>query len=211
MRRIDGIPEAPLASRNTLSLVLMSPSIVIRLNDSSTASNSPLRSVSAGIAASVVTKHSIVAMLGEIMPAPLTQPPSRTRCCPSSNEIASSLGRVSLVMIARATAWPPSRSSPATSSGRHGSMRAIGSGRPITPVEATPTSVRRRPRPEATQAAMVVASRIPWMPVQALALPLLATIARSAPPRRWVWLSLTGAALTRLVVNAPAAAHGRSE
>ena len=56
--------------------------------------------------ASVVMKHSMVAMLGEIMPAPLTQPPSRTRWSPRSNEIAISFGCVSLVMMAAATSAP---------------------------------------------------------------------------------------------------------
>ena len=48
-------------------------------------------------------KQSMVAMLGEIMPAPLTQPPSRTRCSPRSKEMAISLAWVSLVMMAAAT------------------------------------------------------------------------------------------------------------
>jgi hypothetical protein len=53
---------------------------------------------------------------------------------------------------------------------------------------------------------------MPRGPVQALALPALATIARMwlACCSRISWSYSTGAALTRLVVNTPAALHGPS-
>ncbi len=64
-------PEAPLAMRITVSLVLVSPSMVIRLKDPSTDRlNADWRSATA-MPASVQAKQSMVAMSGRIMPAPL--------------------------------------------------------------------------------------------------------------------------------------------
>ena len=51
---------------------------------------------------------------------------------------------------------------------------------------------------------------MPCTPVQALALPELATIARNSPLRRWDCETRTGAAFTRLVVKVPAEAQGFS-
>jgi hypothetical protein len=79
LRRIGGIPDAPLAITSTVSLVDMSPSMVMRLKLSSTHSSTALRSESVAKCASVVMKQSMVAMLGDIIPAPFTQPPRRTR------------------------------------------------------------------------------------------------------------------------------------
>ena len=196
---------------STVSLVDISPSIVMRLKLSSTHSNTALRSDSRGMLASVVMKHSIVAMLGEIMPAPFTQPPRRTRCSPRSNETAISFARVSLVMIAAATSDPFFGPSPAMSVSVFGSKRDIGIGRPMTPVEDTPISVRFRPSGLATASHIALASRMPCTPVQALALPELAMMARRSPLRRCACETRTGAAFTRLVVKVPAELHGRSE
>ena len=184
LRRAAGIPLAPFASTITVSLVLMSPSMVIRLKLSSTASSTARWRQSRERFASVVMKQSIVAMLGEIMPAPFTQPPIRTRCSPISKEIATSFSCVSLVMIALAKSLPLFNARPSTSCGMCGVIRAIGIGRPITPVEQTPTSVRFRPRPFATSSHMEVASCMPRKPVQALALPEFTITARRLPFRR---------------------------
>ena len=94
------------------------------------------------------------------------------------------------------------------SSSYFGSMRTIGIGRPMTPVEATPISARLSPSGLATASHMALASWMPWTPVQALALPELAMMARRSPLRRWVWETRTGAAFTRLVVKVPAEVHG---
>ena len=195
----------------TVSLVDMSPSMVMRLKLSSTHSSTALRRHSPGRLASVVMKQSIVAMLGEIMPAPFTHPPMRTRCSPRSNEIATSLARVSLVMIAAATSGPFFGPSLETSSSARGVMRVIGIGRPITPVEHTPICERLRPSGTATASHIALASSMPCTPVQALALPEFAMIARSSPLRRWDCETRTGAAFTRLVVKVPAEAQGFSE
>jgi hypothetical protein len=74
-----------------------------------------------------------------------------------------------------------------------------------------PTCVRLSPSGLATASHIAVASRIPCTPVQALALPELAMIARILPLRMWAWVTRTGAALTRLVVKVPAELHGTSE
>ena len=70
--------SAPLASSITRSLVEHSPSTVIALNVSLTASRSARCSSGCGTAASVVTNASIVAIIGSIMPEPLAIPPIAT-------------------------------------------------------------------------------------------------------------------------------------
>ena len=130
-----GMPLWPLAKPITVSLVLISPSMVIRLKEVSTASSSDFWKHEGLILASVVTKQSIVAMLGQIMPAPLAHAPMRTRWPPISRETAISFLQVSLVMMACATSSPLLVSRPATSAPIFGSMRIIGIGRPMTPVE----------------------------------------------------------------------------
>ena len=123
----------------TVSFVLMSPSIVMRLNDCSTACCTAFCNAALPIAASVVTKHNMVAMLGQIIPAPLAQAPMRTVLPPIWNCTAVSFGRVSLVMMARAKSVPlPVPNWPQTSAMR-GSIRSIGIGKPMMPVEQTAT------------------------------------------------------------------------
>jgi hypothetical protein len=97
------------------------------------------------------------------------------------------------------------------SSSYFGSMRIIGIGRPITPVEQTPISERLRRSGLATASHIALASWMPCTPVQALALPELAMIARRSPLRRLACETRTGAAFTRLVVKVPAELHGTSE
>ena len=69
-------PLAPLASANTVSLVEHSPSTVMALKVVSQASISARCSSAGGTAASVVTKPSIVASIGSIIPEPLHMPPT---------------------------------------------------------------------------------------------------------------------------------------
>jgi len=97
------------------------------------------------------------------------------------------------------------------SSSYFGSMRIMGIGRPITPVEQTPISERLRPRGLATPSHIALASWIPCTPVQALAFPELAMMARRSPLRRFAWETRTGDAFTRLVVKVPAELQGTSE
>src|SRR6202022_2269850 len=55
------------------------------------------------MAASVVTKASVVAMFGWIMPAPLAQPTMWIRLWPILKEAAAVFGRVSVVQMASET------------------------------------------------------------------------------------------------------------
>ena len=99
-------PLAPLARTITQSFVEHSPSTVMALNVSSTTSRSARSSNGNGTAASVVTKPSIVAIIGSIMPEPLAMPPILTVRPPMCTSVAASLGNGSVVMMARATADP---------------------------------------------------------------------------------------------------------
>ena len=64
---------------------------------------------------------------------------------------------------------------------------------------------------DAVSRTIVQASSRPAVPVQALAQPELVTTACAVPVCTCARLTVTGAATTRLVVNTPAAAAGRSE
>jgi hypothetical protein len=70
---------APVAISTNESLVEVSPSMVMRLNEASAASRTRGCSRSGEMLASVATKPSMVAMFGLIMPAPLEMPVIVTR------------------------------------------------------------------------------------------------------------------------------------
>ena len=86
----------------------------------------------------------------------------------------------------------------------------MGSGTPITPVDATRTNPVGRSSASAARRAISAASARPASPVQALALPLLTTIACARPAEIARCVYRTGAALTRFVVKTPAADAGTS-
>ena len=95
---------------------------------------------------------------------------------------ACSLGNGSVVMMARAASLPLPRASARRP--RHGYPRRpcrSCSATPMTPVEATSTSSGAQPTAAAVSAAMRRACARPSSPVQALAQPLLTTIARAVP------------------------------
>ena len=98
-------PAAPLARSATVSLVDVSPSILMELKERSTAWVRSGWRVEAGMGASVVMIPSRVAMLGWIMPAPFAMP-AREYVVPGEegrvNVVERSLGKVSVVQIARA-------------------------------------------------------------------------------------------------------------
>ena len=188
-------PAWPFAMTMTVSFVLMSPSTVMRLKERSTASFVAATISALETAASVVTKHSIVAMCGLIMPAPFAMAPMRTRTSPIFTCTAISFGRVSLVMMARAAA-SPSQPNEVASSGMRGSIRSIGRGTPMIPVEQTCTSRCLSPSALAVAAVMARALRRPSGPVHAFALPLLAMMARGSADFRWLEERRTGAAQT---------------
>src|SRR5262245_5870137 len=83
---------------------------------------------------------------------------------------------------------------------------------PMTPVDATSTCMAAHSTAAAVSSTISWASATPCGPVQALAHPLLVTIAWATPLLAASWSSqrITGAALARLVVKTPAALAGAS-
>ena len=177
-----GLPAKPLAKASTVSLVLMSPSTVIRLKLEATASFSAACNGLAAMSQSVVMKHSIVAcrpagtppgtaagrapvgdIPGWIIPAPLHIPPMRTTRPPILSSIARVFGRESLVMMASAAWAACSGVAPSTSAAA--SMPAatcsMGICTPMRPVD--PTSTRPVDNPRAFSARPVIA-RASFMP-----------------------------------------------
>ncbi len=149
-------------------------------------------------------------MLGAIIPAPFAIAPTRAATPPTANGTVTSLGRVSVVMMARAAKAPPSQDSAATARGIPSRSLSMGRWTPMTPVEATTTSSGRHPKAVAVSDAISRASRSPRSPVAALAHPAFTTTARAWPPRRCSRETTTGAAWARFVVKTPAAAQVRS-
>ena len=180
---IIGAPALPLASTNTLSLGLWSPSTLIMLNERPVARLRATASASGLIAASVVKNPSMVAMLGWIIPEPLAAAPIVTVTPSSSNVSESFFSTVSVVIIARANIFPlPSVSVLSARPPRALmplSSLSIGNCSPIIPVDIT--SAFDWPRPNAACASSAVwrTLSLPWAPVQALAFPLLTTTART--------------------------------
>ena len=162
-------PEAPFASTSRVSFVLVSPSTEIALNVVSAVCETMRRRSPASTAASVVTNARSVAMFGWIIPAPFATPPMRTVPAGRCTSRSVTLGRVSVVMIARDASSQPLSVSAIV--GRTAAMRSTGSLNPITPVLATATSYGEHPRTAAAASAIAIASRSPCSPVQAFALP----------------------------------------
>jgi hypothetical protein len=185
-------------------LVDIEPSMSSRSKLTRTAARSASSSTSASSAASVVRTVSIVAIDGAIMPAPLVMPPMRH---PAGSVCATVFGTVSVVMIARAAAPPAGSSDPsaACAAPTPPSTFSFGSCSPMRPVEHTATSIAPQPIKPAAASAVACAVWKPWWPVQALAPPELRTTARSLPVASTCSDQRTGAALTLLRVNTPAA------
>ena len=144
----------PVANSSTVSLVEVSLSTVVQLKLAATPRASIACKAAAGIAASVKTKQSIVAMSGAIMPLPLAMPQMRTSVSPIRAVRVAALGKVSVVMMPRAAASHPSSASEACSEGSAAVRRSCGSTSPITPVEARNTSRGRQPIRRAASAAV---------------------------------------------------------
>ena len=197
----------------TESLVLSWPSTLMQLKESSTLWRI-IVGASFGVSpASVMMTHSMVAMFGEIIAAPLQAPLIRTVLPPIVIDCVACLGNVSVVIIARAASRNDSAeddSLPAAT-GIPACSVSIGRNRPMTPVEATSTSSGWAPICSATRGHSLCASAIPRSPVAALELPELITMARAVDRGSRSRETLTGAPQTRFVVNTPAAEHGRSE
>ena len=169
-----------LASTTHMSLVEVSPSTVTRLKVRGTISWRASESSSGVMAQSVVMKHSMVPMLGWIMPEPLAMAPRVTVLPPMEQVKASSFFTVSVVMMALAAASEPSLDRAAAAWGRPFPMASMFSSWPITPVEATTKSSGFRP--VARAARTHISSACSWLlGAQALALPELATMAWASP------------------------------
>ena len=188
-----------------MSFVDVSPSTETALNVASTSSRSTVRKNFGATAASVHKKASVVAMFGAIMPAPFATPTTRALVFgPSGTRCSARFSKRSVVMIARTKSSSPSARAPRTSRGVACTMRSIGSGCPITPVDATSTRFLSQPMARAAYSAIAAASNTPLSPVQALALPLLTMMARATPALTLLSDSSTGAARTRFWVNTAA-------
>ena len=139
---ISGFSAIPFASTSSVSFVEVSPSTEIILKVSTTSSFTAFVSSSLEITASVVTKASMVHILGWIMPEPLHIPPRVTVLPPISICTAASLFFVSVVMIALDALVPASRSPcfPSVSFLIPLTILSMGSCMPMTPVDATSTA-----------------------------------------------------------------------
>src|SRR5579871_5124598 len=204
------LPAAPLASRSTVSFVLMSPSTEMALNEPSTASASAACAARGAIAASVTTKTSSVAIAGAIMPAPLPKTATVTGRPPTRSRRTAVFGNASVVQIARAAAGSASGASAPTARRTPASSRARGTGTPMRPVAHSSTASGGTPSSRAASAVDASTARSPAAPVQALALPAWISTAAARPARSRRRETVTGAATTRLPVNTPAATTGRS-
>src|SRR5688572_23368476 len=109
-------------------------------------------------------------------------------------------------MIARAAAMLPFLPRQLSIVESVASIFSIGIATPMRPVEQTSTCLALSPSAFPAAAHIRLACCNPGTPVQALALPLLATIARTSEDARFARETRTGAAFTLFVVNVPAAA-----
>ena len=124
-------------------------------------------------------------MSGATMPEPLAMPAMRTTWPSMAASAWDPLGKVSVVVIARAAARHAPASRLRTRSGTRARIFASSSETPMTPVEASMTSRRRQPKRLATAAATRAAARSPGLPVKELAHPAFTTNALAAfLPRR---------------------------
>ena len=182
-----------------MSLVEVSPSTETMLKVSSATHLSAFWSRAGEMAASVVTKQSMVAILGWIIPEPLAMPPIVQVLPPSGNRTATSLRLVSVVMIASAASALPVSEREAASAGMAEVMGASGSGWPITPVDATITSSDEIRSAAAALPHMAFAMSTPSA-LQVLALPELQRNAFAWPSFRCACVTRMGAPLTLFCV-----------
>src|SRR5262245_17845214 len=149
-------------------------------------------------------KASMVAMSGAIMPEPLAMPLRVTVTPPRRALRVAALGKVSVVMMARAASAQASALRPAKRDGKALTMGAGLSGSPMTPVEAWKISLGRHLAWPATALASAVTVFTPALPVKALALPELTMRARALPPLSFSAHQSTGAERDFELVRTPA-------
>ena len=107
-------------------------------------------------------------------------------------------------MIASANSAPPSGRTAAAARRTPSRTFSIGSASPIFPVAPIATTEGSRSSSSAAARWIATASRIPWSPVAAFALPALTAAARIAPKSRLSRQSRTGAAAAALRVRSRA-------
>ena len=112
-------------------------------------------------------------MFGLIMPAPLAMPVMVMVLPPSCSCVDAALGRVSVVMMPRATLCHSLPVSSAKAAPTTALILAAGSNSPITPVENGNTDLLLTPAACANASQQLCAACMPGMPVPALALPVL--------------------------------------
>ena len=181
--RAGSTPDAPPASRSTVSLVLVSPSTEMALKLRSATRRSSGWSAAGSPTASVVSTASRVAMSGWIIPAPLAIPPTVTMPAGVSKRTAQCFGRVSVVMMARAASGPPSVVRCAAAAWRPPLICSSGNGTPITPVESTRAVRAGKSAACSAARAMARAASSPGAPVQAFATRAFMATARIRPGR----------------------------
>ena len=141
----------------------------------------------------------MVAMLGWIMPEPLTMAPIRQVFPPIKNSTAPCFFTVSVVRMASAASSPPVSDRAACSAPAAEAMGSMGKTCPITPVEATITSSAWISKIPAAISHIFRALRTPSA-LQVLALPELQMTARACPSARFSLVTARGAPLTRFLV-----------
>ena len=151
------------------------------------------------IAASVKISEMCVAMSGSIIPTPLATP--TTRADEPRTVASASFGRVSVVMMARATSDASVPLGCAGSAAMPVRTRSIGYWRPMTPVEATTSSLLSQPSRAATAAMSSRAFCMPCSPVATFEFFETTTTPRVCPLAPNSRLSTTLAPAKRLLVN----------
>jgi hypothetical protein len=118
-------------------------------------------------------------MRGSIIPEPFVMPPTRKVPAAVTTSTAADFGNGSVVMMASAASAPPVAESAAAAFGMPVRSEGIFRFTPMTPVDATSTWSGAQPTAAAVRVVISCASARPCGPVQALAQPLLLTIARA--------------------------------
>jgi len=151
-------PDPPDACRITVSEGDSWPSTEIRSNERLTQTLNSNSHVCADIAASVCTKHSNVANPGEIIPAPFAWAVTVTAPDGSATRTRARFSNASVVWIASEKWRSPSVASALPAAWIPLVTRSIGSGTPITPVEATATRLGCTPVAVAASSCIFCAS-----------------------------------------------------
>ena len=172
-----GAPNLFVATTITVSEVEVSLSTVTLLKVSSAIFDTSDWRVCCSTDASVNINASIVAISGAIIPEPFANPAMLIVDPPISTEVPAPFEKVSVVMIARAAPSIPSDRKPSRKDSTTAAIRSLGSGTPITPVEAVNTCRSDIPRVLETKPASFSTALTPTAPVNAFEFPEFTRIA----------------------------------